>query len=127
MDDAQLHTIWQQRRAEHRIVPLAEPLGILMKHHLERRIKQLGDLAVLWDDVIPAGIRHHTALETFRRGVLTVLVDSAAHRFQLQTLLTGGLLKALQQRFRGPLNKVRLLPGRFYGLDRETGQKRYDV
>jgi hypothetical protein len=65
-------------------------------------------------------------LESFSRGVLTVLVDSAPHRFQLQTLLGGGILKALQQQFSGAINRVRLVPGQFYAVDL-TGTQRYDV
>jgi hypothetical protein len=127
MDDAQLQTIWQQRRADSRITPLAATLGTFMKHHLGRRVKKLSELAILWDDVIPEKVRRHTALESFRQGVLTVMVDSASHRFELQTLLRGGILKAIQQRFRGALNRIRLVPGQFYTVDLETGRKRYDV
>lgn len=127
MDDAQLRTIWQQRRADVSATPLAATLGVLMKRHLARRVRQLGELALLWDEVIPDELRRHTALESYQRGVLTVMVDSASHRFQLQTLLSGGLLKALQQRFGGPLDRVRLVPGQFYTLDPETGRPRYEV
>ncbi|MCD4825234.1 MAG: DUF721 domain-containing protein [Phycisphaerae bacterium] len=127
MDDAQLRTIWQQRQYNYRITPLSEPLGILMKHKLARRVRQLGRLAEIWDEVIPESVRDHTALDSFHRGVLTVMVDSASHRFQLQTLLTGGIMKAIQQEFSGPLNKIRLVPGQFYAVDLETGAKRYEV
>ena len=127
MDDAQLHTIWQQRRPVSRVSLLAEPLGILMKRQLGRRVKQLGELSTIWDEVIPDELRQHTALEGYHRGVLTVMVDSASHRFQLQTLLRGGILTAVRERFRGALNKIRLVPGQFYSLDQETGTKRYEV
>ena len=98
-----------------------------MKHKLARRVRQLSDLAGIWDDTIPSTIRDHTALDSFHRGVLTVLVDSTSQRFHLQTLLTGGLMKAIQQRFAGPLNKIRLVPGQFYAVDLETGGKRYEI
>ena len=127
MDDAQLRTVWQQRQYDSRITALSEPLGILMKHKLARRVRQLSDLAGIWDDTIPSTIRDHTALDSFHRGVLTVLVDSTSQRFHLQTLLTGGLMKAIQQRFAGPLNKIRLVPGQFYAVDLETGGKRYEI
>jgi len=127
MDDAQLRTIWQQRRAETRVTPLAATLGTFMKHHLGRRVKKLSELAILWDEIIPENLRRHTALENFRQGVLTVTVDSASHRFELQTLLRGGILQAIQQRFRGALDRIRLVPGQFYSVDLETGYKRYEV
>jgi len=98
-----------------------------MKHTLGKKVRQLSKLAVAWDDVLPATIREHTALDSFQRGVLTVLVDSSSHRYQLQTLLAAGLMKEISNRFSGPLNKIRLVPGQFCSIDLETGAKRYDV
>jgi predicted nucleic acid-binding Zn ribbon protein len=126
MDDAQLRTVWQQRQVDHRISYLSEPLAMLMKNTLARRFKQLSRLGEIWDDVIPGHLLEHTALESFHQGVLTVRVDNSSRRFYLQTLLRGGLQKEIQRRFAGPLNKIRLQPGRFYALDVETGQKRYE-
>ena len=124
MDDAQLRTVWQQRQFADPIAPLGEPLAFFMKHQLARRVKQLSRLAEIWDEIIPDSIAEHTALEGFHRGTLTVIVDSASHRFQLQTLLLGGLLKELQSRFSGALNKVRLEPGQFQSIDL-AGTPRY--
>ena len=126
MDDAQLRTVWQQRQVDHRVSYLSEPLALLMKNTLAKRFKQLSRLAEIWDEIIPPHIQEHTALEGFHQGVLTVRVDNASQRFYLQTLLTGGLRQEIQRRFQGPLNKIRLLPGQFYTLDVETGQKRYE-
>ncbi len=125
MDDAQLRTIWQQRQFNDRCAPLGQPLAMLMKHVLAKRVRQLGGLAKIWDEVLPRSIRDHTALENFSRGVLTVLVDSAAHRYQLQMLLTGGVEREIRARFSGALNKIRLIPGQFYAVDL-TGAQRYD-
>ena len=126
MDDAQLHTVWQQRQARREPVPLGPSLTYLMKHTLAKRVRRLSKLAEIWDEVLPESIREHTALESFHRGVLTAVVDSAAQRFQLQTLLTGGLLREIQARFTGALNKVRLLPGQFYSVD-FRGARRYEI
>lgn len=126
MDDAKLQTIWQQRQNRYQAVPLAEPLGVLMKHKLARRVKQMGNLGEIWDDVLPADYREHTALESFSRGTLTVMVDSASRRFHLQKLLAGGLQQDIQRRFKGSLNRIRIVSGQFYNLDTETGQKRYE-
>jgi hypothetical protein len=124
MDDAQLRTIWQQRQMGGDADHLSFPLTVLLKRTLEPRVRQLSKLAEIWDQVVPEAINRHTALERFHRGVLTVLVDSAAHRFQLDTLLRGGLQKAIQARFPGALTKVRLVPGQFYAVD-FTGAPRY--
>jgi len=125
MDDAQLRTVWQQRQFDDRYVPLSQPLTFLMKRVLAKRLRQLGNLARIWDDVLPRSIRDHTALESFNRGVLTVLVDSAAHRYQLQMLLSGGLMREIRARFNGALNKIRLVPGQFFAVDL-TGAARYE-
>ncbi|HUT59636.1 MAG TPA: DciA family protein [Phycisphaerae bacterium] len=125
MDDAQLRTVWQQRQFNDRAVPLSQPLALLMKYTLGRRVRQLGRLTEIWQELIPEGLLRHTALESFRSGTLTVTVDSAPHRFQLRTLLDGGLMRELQRRFSGALNKVRLTPGQFARAD-EAGNRRYE-
>jgi len=117
MDDAQLHTIWQQRQFNDRATPLAQPLAVLMNRTLRKKVRQLGRLAEIWDEVIPEEIADHTALESFSNGVLTVMVDSSAHRFRLQVLLAGGLQREIQSRFAGALNKVKLVPGQFAAVE----------
>ncbi len=125
MDEAQLRTVWQQRQFRDGAIHVGQPLAVLMKHTLAKRVRQLARLAEIWDDLLPGTVREHTALESFRRGVLTVIVDSAPHRFQLRTLLTGGLLKELQARFSGALGRVRLVPGQFSSVD-VAGRRRYE-
>ena len=126
MDDAKLRTVWQQRQFNDRSAPVGHSLAYLMKHVLAKRVRRLGKLAKIWDGVLPESIREHTALESFNRGVLTVLVDSAPHRYQLQTLLTGGLMREIRARFGGPLNKIRLIPGQFFSVDL-NGHPRYEI
>ncbi|NQU76194.1 MAG: DUF721 domain-containing protein, partial [Planctomycetes bacterium] len=87
MDDKQLKTAWQNRQPTDYMTHLSGPLAILMKHTLGKRVKQLGTLAEAWDEVVPEEVRQHTALEGFCRGTLTVMVDSASHRFKLEMLL----------------------------------------
>ena len=125
MEDVTLQTIWQQRQFDDRIAPLGQPLAFMMKHVLAKRVRQLGKLAGIWDSMIPDSIRDHTALEGLNRGVLTVMVDSASHRYQLQKLLTGGLMKVIRERFAGPLDKIRIIPGQFCSVDL-AGSARYD-
>lgn len=117
MDDAQLRTIWQQRQLREPAVPLARPLTVLMKRDLARRVRNFGQLAEIWDEVVPQPVRDHTAIEGFSRGVLRVLVDSAAHRFQLRMMLDGGLQRQIQSRFSGALNKIKLVPGHFDSIE----------
>ncbi len=124
MDDAQLRTVWHQRQFRHRTVHLSQPLSFLMQHSLGKRVSQLGKLAGIWDEVLPESISEHTALESFNRGVLRVLVDSATRRYQVQMLLAGGLTREIQDRFSGAINKIRLVPGQFRSVD-PAGATRY--
>ncbi len=125
MNDAQLQTIWQQRRMSDGAVPLAGPLTMLMKYTLGKKVRRVSELAVIWDEVVPDEIRWHTALENFSRGTLTVMVDSAPHRYRLLTLLAGGLTEEIRSRFKGALNKIRTIPGQFYSVD-VSGEARYE-
>lgn len=113
MDDAQLQTIWQQRQPRPAATPLSHSLAVFMKYKLSKRVKAVGKLVGIWQEVIPQALLEHTSLEGFNRGVLTVAVDSASHRFQLDSLLRGGLQREIQRRFSGTLRKVRLVPGQF--------------
>ncbi|MHC4562103.1 MAG: DciA family protein [Planctomycetota bacterium] len=125
MDDAQLRTVWQQRQRRDSVTPLAQPLTQLVERTLAKRVRQFGSISQAWDDVMPESVRDHTALEGYQRGTLTVMVDSASHRFKLQTLLDGGLKNQIQSRCSQPINKIRLTLGQFYQLDPETGERRY--
>jgi hypothetical protein len=85
----------------------------LMKQRLAKRVKQIGQLSAAWDEVIPPFLGEYASLVSYARGTLTVAVDSAPHRYQLNMLIQNGLLSALRERFHGgPLNRVRLVPGR---------------
>lgn len=125
MDERQLKTAWQNRQSDETIRHMAEPMAMFMKHTLAKRVRRLGAVAGAWDEVIPSELREHTAVEGYYRGTLTVIVDSAAHRFQLNSLLAGGLRKQLAERFPGPLNRIKLVPGQFYSVDIE-GNRRYN-
>ncbi len=125
MDDAQLQTAWQNRQGTWRTCPLGAPLSMFLKRTLAPRVRQVGKIAAAWESLVPEAIASHTCLESFSRGTLTVLVDTAAHRFQLQTLLRNGLHKHLQEAAGVPLNRVKLVPGQFYSLD-ANNQHRYE-
>ena len=112
MDDATLRTIWQQKRGKYRTINIAEPLGILMKQQLARNVRDVGDIAQAWDEILPPDILHHTELASYNRGVLTVAVKSSSRRFQLQTFLSGGGMQELRGRCKRALNRVKLVPAK---------------
>ncbi len=125
MDDRQLRTTWLNRQRPDRVSHLSEPLTSFMKKTLARRVRQLSRIAEVWDAILPPEVRDHTALESFSRGTLTVVVDSAAHRFELQTLLRGGLQRELGRQCPEAINKIRLVPGQFSSVDL-NGESRYE-
>ena len=117
MREWQLKNVWQNRRPRNRISALSEPLTILMKHRLAKRVRQIGQLSIAWDECVPDFLRDHAALVSLNGGTLTVAIDSAAHRYRLEMLLRAGLLDAIRERFSGALNRVRLIPGEFDALE----------
>ena len=113
---------WGESRSDEVAAPdevplLAGAIRFLVKRRLAKRVKMIGKISQIWDETVPESIREHTALVSFIRGTLTVAVDSAAHRYQLETLLRDGLFEIIRERFGGPLNRIRLVPGVFDALE----------
>jgi hypothetical protein len=74
----------------------------------QRTQRRLGELAELWQELLPRDLVQHTALAGFRGGVLQVTTDSAATSFELDRLLRGGIEAQLRRRFRGTLVRIRM-------------------
>ncbi|HHH75872.1 MAG TPA: DUF721 domain-containing protein [Phycisphaerae bacterium] len=125
MDEAQLQTIWQNRQTRVRTRAVSEPLTRFMKHTLGKRVKQLAEISEAWSELVPSELSVHTALEGLSRSVLTVAVDTSSHRYKLRKSLDAGLMKKIQDRYKGPLNKIRIIPGQFRKVD-EAGADRYE-
>jgi len=116
---------WRKSRSDEVDAPdevplLAGAIRHLVKHRLAKRVRMIEKVSRVWDESVPESIREHTALVSFSRGTLTVAVDSAAHRYQLETLLRDGLFEAIREQFGGPLNRIRLVPGTFDALEMPT-------
>jgi predicted nucleic acid-binding Zn ribbon protein len=104
------------RLRQHRTRPEADrSLGFLkqqFKQQVEKPFKQLGDLAELWQQLVPEPLQHHSRLESFQRGTLRVVVDSSARLYELDRLLRQGLQTRLIQNHKGAtLRKVQLRVG----------------
>lgn len=69
--------------------------------------EKLSGISELWEAHVPAPILSKTRLVGFNRGTLTVAVDSAPVRAELDALLRGGLLRTLQTESRGALYRVK--------------------
>ena len=104
MDRARLAGFEQLRQRRRR----AEPdrslafLAEAFQRDVARPHRQLGGLATLWAELVPAPLAAHTRLESLKRGTLTVAVHSSAHHYELDRLLREGLQRELVVRHRGP-------------------------
>lgn len=117
MDDSQLRQAWANRQGRESIFPLAQALEHLVHKKLARQVKKVGQLSAVLDEVLPGFILEHAALVSYNRGSVTLAVDSAPYRYQLDLLLKNGLLAAIRERFAGPINRVRVVPGNFDSLE----------
>ncbi len=69
----------------------------------------------------------HCALDSFSKGVLTVLVDSSPHLYQLKQLLLAGLNQQLLLACKSAgLRKIVLKPGRWYQGDGQECKLRFE-
>ena len=94
---------------------LGPELIAFFKHSVQKRQAKFAPLAECWATLIPQTLLGHTALESFSRGQLTVLVDSSPHLYELKQLLLAGLEKQLLVACKSSgLRKVILKPGRWY-------------
>lgn len=77
------------------------------KRDVARPYQQLGNLAALWVELLPASLVERSRLMGLSRGVLHVEADNAAVHYELDRLLRGGLQKKLIQSHKGAaLRKV---------------------
>jgi hypothetical protein len=91
------------------------------KHSIAKRQGKLLQLAESWSNLVPSTLSDHCALEGFHRGVLTVLVDSSSHLYEMKQVLLAGLEDQLRLACRAAgLKKVTLRPGRWYDGDPTT-------
>jgi len=101
-DPAQEHL---DRLRKNRMLPNPDlSLGFVaeqFKRDVAKPFKQMGDLAVLWRELVPAALVERSRLVGLSRGVLHVEVDNPAAHFEVDRLLRGGLQKQLIQSHRG--------------------------
>ena len=91
--------------------PRDQTLAFLVDHvkaQVVRPHRQVGQLAELWQELVPAEMADRTTLASFTRGILTVHVPDSALLYQLDRLLRGGIEQQLRQRSKTTLRSVRL-------------------
>jgi hypothetical protein len=69
--------------------------------------EKLDGIAELWQTHVPANLKSRSQLVGFAKGVLTVALDSATIRAELDARLRAGLLRQLQTDSKGLIFKVK--------------------
>lgn len=69
---------------------------------------QLGHMIDLWYQLVPTDLRYRATICGFKRGVLTVEVESASVRFELDRRLREGLTDEFRRHFKGTLRQVKV-------------------
>jgi hypothetical protein len=113
-----------KQRARRETPTLGEPMVAFFKHSVQKRQTKFASLGECWSTLIPETFLEHTALDSFTRGTLTVLVDSSSHLYELKQLLLAGLQTQLLLACKSAgLRKIVLKPGRWYEGDQERDRK----
>jgi hypothetical protein len=93
-------------------------LVTFFKRSVQKRQTKFGSISDCWSTLIPSTLLEHTALESFTRGTLCVLVDSSSHLYELRTLLLSGLQEQILLACKSSgLRKITLKHGRWYSGD----------
>lgn len=114
--DAELRRLAQVKRRPAPFTPALGPEMVsFFKNSVQKRHTKLGKIGECWSRLVPELLNDHCALESFSRGTLVVIVDSASHLYQLKTLLLSSVERQLLIACDGTgLKKINLKPGRWY-------------
>ena len=108
------------------VAALGPELIDFFKHSVQKRRTKLAHIAECWGRLVPELLNEHCALESFspKTGILTVVVDTASHLYELKQLLLAGLQQQLLIACAAAgLRKVSLRPGRWYEGDDPSDRK----
>ena len=125
--DAQFTRLDRFKRASpHPEQPLGPELVEFFTRSVARRQSKLAHIAEAWEKLVPELISRHCALEALHRGALSVLVDSAAHLYELKQLLLAGLEKQLILACQSTgLRKILLKPGQWYDGEQRDAKVKF--
>jgi hypothetical protein len=112
-------TLRRLARVKRKDSPPFDALGAEMvaffKQSVEKRNAKFSKIANRWTQLVPETLAGHCALESYSRGTLVVLVDSASHLYELKQLLLAGLQQQLLLVCANAgLRKINLRAGRWY-------------
>jgi hypothetical protein len=123
------------QRIHHAKRPAREPTPLLgpellsfFKHSIQKRQTKLSKIAECWCQLVPEMLLEHCALESFHAGTLKVIVDSAAHLYELKQLLLAGMQTQILLACKSSgLRRITLRQGRWYqGDDPRERKLRFD-
>jgi hypothetical protein len=107
------------------IPALGPEMLTFFKQNVQKRQTKFAPIAECWSQLIPDFLLQHTALESFTRGQLTVLVDSSSHLYELNQLLLAGVRKQLLIACKAAgLRKITLKPGRWYDTGEDSNDRK---
>ena len=118
-EDAELRRISRVKQTLRAVEPNLGPAMVdFFKKSIARRQTKFSKIGECWSALVPETFCNHTSLESFSAGTLTVLVDSAAHLYELKQLLLAGLQQQLLLACKSAgLRKIQLKRGRWYDGD----------
>jgi hypothetical protein len=86
---------------------LGEVLLPWFEKMVEKPAEKMEGVLELWMELAPAALRDRCRLTGFQRGTLTIAVESATVRAELDARLRQGLLRQLQTRSKGAVFRVK--------------------
>lgn len=82
---------------------------------VQKRQTKLGKISEVWAQLVPETLLARSSIDSYHRGTLVVLVDTAAHLYELKQLLLAGLEEQLLLACKSfSLRKINLKPGGRY-------------
>ena len=124
---AQLQRMQKFKAPAHSLASALGPEMIqFFKQGVQKRQAKFAGVADCWSRLVPEMINQHCCLESFHRGTLTVIVDTASHLYELKQLLLAGLQKQLLTACRSAgLRKIALKRGAWYDGDEKYSKLRF--
>jgi hypothetical protein len=115
-DEAELKRLSRVKRTVRDPQPMLGPeLVDFFKKSIQKRQTKFAKIGECWSKVVPETFCDHTSLESFSKGTLTILVDSASHLYELKQLLLAGLEQQLLIACKSAgLRKISLKRGQWY-------------
>jgi predicted nucleic acid-binding Zn ribbon protein len=102
---------WRKKPDPNVTARLGDAVKQLMEDWISPQQSKLGQVAELWDELLPAELRRHCRLDDVSGGQLKVLADSSSYLYELQ-LCSLELLKELQRRCpRAGIKKIKPVLG----------------